>query len=95
MSGKYNDYDNCLKSLVECEANYYTNTTRETDESGNEVCIYKIVCFSPYITYDYKENRPIVNGYVYNWADYFDSNGKFMYHIPFEGKFLVKLDITI
>lgn len=95
MTKNYSDLDSCVESLKSCGASFYVKEVTLICHDGSMKQGFKIVCYSPYVTYDYKTNKTNVHCYVYNWKDYYDIDGKFITHISFEGLYLSELDETI
>lgn len=92
----YSDLDNCIESLKSCGATYYTRDiiTNYYDGSSEKTGT-ELVCYSPYMTYDYKKGEPFIHCYVYHWKDEYDIDGKFISHTPFEGLYTSELDYEI
>ena len=87
----YSDFDCCIKSVEYAGGNCFTGIESVTTTGGVTEERKFIICYSPYITYNYKEDKSIIHCYVYHWKDTYDKNGKFISHHPYEGVYTNKL----
>ena len=83
-----NDFEKCLAELDKYGAHYFV---RHNDEKET----IEVVCYEPYIVYDFKANTAEILSYVYHWIDTYSKTGSFISHEAYEGVYSRELNTSI
>lgn len=81
------DFEKCTAALDKVGACYFTRTK----ENGNK----ELICYSPYISYNFEKDDVDIHCYVYHWIDTYDANENFISHEVYEAAYTSELNYDI
>ena len=81
------DFEKCKAALDKVGACYFTKFGENNTN--------KLVCYSPYVSYNFEKDEVEIHCYVYHWVDTYDADGNFISHEVYEAAYTEELDYGV
>ena len=81
------DFEKCKAALDKVGACYFTKFGENNTN--------KLVCYSPYVSYNFEKDEVEIHCYVYHWVDTYDADGNFISHEVYEAAYTEELDYDV